>query len=192
MAYFLIFGAAFLRIVSHFAAQPPLDAISRFLPHLPNFAPIGALALFGGVYLNKKYALIIPIIAMIVADFFIGFYSPILMAFVYGSFIIIGLIGLYVKKHKNLQNVIGATLCGSVIFFLLTNFGMWAIQPYMPQAIYPQTLQGLVQSYTMGLPFFRNTLLGDLFYVGAMFGSVELAIYLKNKISIINNKKILA
>lgn len=166
MAYFFIIAAVILRL----------------LPHIPNFVPIAALALFGGVYLNNKYALIIPVVAMFVADYFIGFYNPILMVSVYGSFLIIGLIGLWVKNHKNIQNIIGATLCGSILFFLITNFIMWLIQPYMAQAIYPQTLQGLLDCYTMGLPFFRNTLMGDIFYVGIMFGVMELAIYIKHQV----------
>ncbi|MEI6040112.1 MAG: DUF6580 family putative transport protein [Candidatus Berkelbacteria bacterium] len=182
MAYFIIIAAAFIRIATHFSTQAPFDAIVKFIPNLPNFAPIAAIALFSSVYLNKKYALIIPVVTMIISDLFIGFYNPWLMAAVYGSFVLIGLIGLWVKNNKTVTNVIGATLTGSVLFFLLTNFVMWAIQPYMPAAIYPQTLQGLVDCYTMGLPFFRNTLAGDIFYVGAMFGLMEVTIYIKNKI----------
>lgn len=182
MVYFLIIGAVFLRICSHFTTIAPFDTIARFLPHIPNFAPIAAIALFSSVYLNKKYALIIPIAAMLIADYFIGFYNIWLLLSVYGSFIIIGLIGLWVRNNKTLPNVIGATLTGSVLFFLITNFAMWAVQPYMAQAIYPHTLQGLLNCYTMGLLFFRNTLLGDLFYVGSMFGLMELAIKIKNSV----------
>jgi len=181
MAYFLIILGAVIRIVSHFSNQAPFDAIAKFIPHMPNFAPIAAIALFGAVYLNKKYALIIPIAAMLFADYFIGFYNGWLLASVYGSFILIGLIGLWLRNNKTVANIIGASLTGSVLFFLITNFVMWAVQPLMPQAIYPHTLQGLLQSYTMGLPFFRNTLAGDLFYVGGMFGLMELAIWVSKK-----------
>ena len=181
MTYFLVLLGAFLRVATHFSNVAPFDAITKFLPVLPNFAPIAAMALFGGVYLNKKYALIVPIAAMLIADLFIGFYSIWLMLAVYGSFALIGLIGLWLKNNKTLANVIGATLTGSVLFFLITNFVMWAIQPLMTQAIYPQTLQGLLDCYTMGLPFFRNTIMGDLFYVGSMFGLIELAIIIKNQ-----------
>lgn len=151
--------------------------VLRLVPHLPNFAPIAALALFGGVYLNKKYALIIPIIALLISDMFIGFYSGWIMLSVYGSFIIIGLLGLYLKKHKSVVNIIGASLTASILFFLATNFAMWAI----PHSLYPHNWQGLLQCYIMGLPFFRSTLAGDLFYVGAMFGLYELVILLVNK-----------
>jgi hypothetical protein len=184
MTYFFIIAGALIRIISHFSNQAPFDLIAKYIPHIPNFAPIAAMALFGGVYLNKKYALIIPIIAMLISDYFIGFYSPWLMASVYGSFILIGLIGLWVRNNKSLTNIIGATLCGSILFFLMTNFVMWAIQPYMPQAIYPHTLQGLLDCYTMGLPFFRSTMAGDLFYVSSMFGLMECAILVKNKVRV--------
>lgn len=184
MAYFLIIGGALLRVISHFYDQAPFDIIGRYLPHIPNFAPIAAMALFGGVYLTKQKSLLIPIIALAISDALIGFYNPWLMAAVYGSFILIGLIGIWIKKHKTVSNVIAGSLLGSVLFFLLTNFVMWAIQPYMPQAIYPQTWQGLVDSYTMGLPFFRNTLAGDLFYTGLMFGTMEAVIYFKSKLAI--------
>lgn len=146
--------------------------ILRLVPHLPNFAPIAAMALFGGVYLSKKYALILPIAALIISDIFIGFYNPWIMASVYGSFLLIGLVGLHLRRHKAVPNVIIATLSGSVLFFLITNFAVWAV----PHSLYPHTWQGLMQSYIMGLPFFRNTILGDLFYVGAMFALMELVL----------------
>lgn len=174
MAYFLILFGVLMRIGTHFHDYAPLAPILKYLPHLPNFAPIAAMALFGGVYLTKKHALIVPVIAMLVADYFIGFYNPWIMISVYGSFILIGLIGLWLKKHKTLPNIIGGSLLGSISFFLLTNFMMWAV----PHALYPHTLQGLISCYIMGLPFFRNTIIGDLFYVGAMFGLMEVAIYI--------------
>lgn len=151
--------------------------ILRLVPHLPNFAPIGAMALFGGTYLNKKYALIVPLAAMLVSDYFIGFYNHWIMFSVYGSFLIIGLFGLWLKKHKNLPNIFGVSLIGSIIFFLTTNFAVWAV----PHSMYSHNLQGLLQSYIMGLPFFRNTILGDLFYAGLMFGLYEIVLLLTLK-----------
>jgi len=161
MAFFFIVAAVILRLV----------------PHLPNFAPIAALGLFGGTYLNKKYALLIPVLVMLVSDYFIGFYNLWIMLSVYGSFLLIGLIGLWLKNHKTIPNCVGASIFGSIIFFLVTNFAVWAV----PSSMYPHNLQGLLQSYIMGLPFFRNTLLGDLFYVGVMFGLYELVLWLTIK-----------
>lgn len=151
MVYFFIFAGAILRI----------------LPHPPNFAPITALALFGGTYLGKKYALLVPLAAMLISDFFLGFHQT--MPYVYGSFLVIGLIGLWLRNHKKIGTIFGATIISSILFYLVTNYGVWAI----PGSIYPPTLSGLGQSFLMGLPFLRNTILGDLFYVGIMFGAYE-------------------
>lgn len=148
-------------------------ALMRLLPHAPNFAPIAAMALFGGTYLNKKYAIILPLAAMLVSDLFIGFHDT--MIYVYGAFVLTGFMGIYLRKHKNFKNVIGASLFSSILFFLITNFGVWA------QGMYARDITGLWQSYVMGLPFFRSTLLGDLFYVGVFFGTYEIAVMLNLK-----------
>ena len=174
MVYFLILLGVLLRIANHFHDWAPIAPLVKFLPNIPNFAPIAALALFGGTYLHKKYALIIPIIAMLIADYFIGFYNPYIMASVYGSFILIGLIGIWLKNHKTLPNIVGGSLFGSIIFFLITNFAVWVV----PHSIYPHTIQGLLDSYIMGLPFFRNTIAGDLFYVTIFFGTYETVTFL--------------
>src|SRR3989344_6780587 len=149
LPYFLIFAGALLRLV----------------PHLPNFAPIGAVALFGAVYLKKRDALWVPILAMVASDFFIGFDSVVSRITVYGSFLIVGLIGLWVRNHKNLGTVLGGSLFGSVMFYLITNFAY-----FYPPVMYSHDLNGVVSSYFNALPFFRNTLLSDLFYVSVMFG----------------------
>ncbi|MDI6766019.1 MAG: hypothetical protein QME52_04260 [Bacteroidota bacterium] len=146
-----------------------MAALSRLLPHPPNVAPITALALFGGVYLDKKHTFIVPIAAMLIADFFIGFHSE--MLWVYASFIAIGFIGLWLRKHKGILTGIGATLIGSVLFFVVTNFGVWLSPTFM----YPRTLDGLLQCYAAAIPFFRNTLAGDFIYVGVLFGLYEFA-----------------
>ena len=146
--------------------------ILRIIPHPANFAPIAAIALFGGAKLNKKYALLVPIIAMLIGDIFIGFYNIWIMLSVYGSFLLIGLIGVWLKKHYSWKMTIGGALVSSIIFFLITNFAVWAI----PSSFYPHTFQGLINCYIMAIPFFRNTVLGDLFYVGVMFGLYELVI----------------
>ncbi len=146
-----------------------LAALSRLLPHPPNFAPITALALFGGVYLDKKHSFIAPIAAMLVSDYFIGFYSG--MEWTYGSFVLIGFIGLWLRNHRGIRTTVGATVAGSLLFFIVTNFGVWISS----QVTYPHTTAGLIECYVAAIPFFRNTLLGDAVYVGTMFGVYELA-----------------
>ncbi len=145
--------------------------IVRLIPHPANFAPITALALFGGAYLSKKNAFIVPLMALFFSDMLIGFHNT--MPFVYGSFLISGLLGLWLKKHHNVVNTTLITLIASLQFFLVTNLGVWFIG-----TIYPKTVDGLLQAYIMGIPFYRNTLLGDLFYTGLFFSAYELFIYI--------------
>jgi len=141
---------------------------SRMIPHTPNIVPIGALMLFGGAYLPKKL-LFLPILALFISDFFIGFYGTD-MIYVYGSFVLIGLIGLWLRSHKKPLFVLSGVLTSSVVFFLITNFGVWA----PPNNWYPHNLAGLMQSYTMALPFFKNSLIGDLGYTILLFGGYEI------------------
>lgn len=152
-----------------------LGVFSRLLPHPPNFSPITALALFGGAYLPKKFAFL-PLLALFISDFFIGFYGTD-MLYVYGSFTLVGLIGLWLKNNKKPTLVLGSTLFSSVLFFLITNFGVWA----PPNNWYPHTFAGLMQSYTLAIPFFRNTLLGDLVWTISLFGGYELVQILGKK-----------
>ncbi len=135
----------------------------RFAPHPANFAPIGALALFAGVVLPRRYAFAVPLAAMIVSDALLGFHSVI--AYTWGSFALIGAIGWLVRRRPSAPHVVTGSLAGSVLFFLITNFGVW-----LHTGLYAKTWGGLVQSYTLALPFFRNTLAGDLFYTAVLFG----------------------
>lgn len=154
-----------------------LAVVFRLMPHPANVAPITAIALFGGVYLDKKYAIVLPLVAMLISDFFLGFYPGLFT--VYLSFILIGLIGLSIRNHKSVKTVILGSLSSSILFFVITNFNWWYID-----ALYPKTMEGLLSSYINALPFFRNTLLGDLFYTGVFFGGIEIAkrIVLKEKV----------
>jgi hypothetical protein len=147
-----------------------LAILARVIPHAPNFTPIAALALFGGAYLGRRYAILVPLLAMAFSDVFIGFYSPVVMVSVYSSFVITGVIGLWLKKRKKPTNVIFAAIGTSVLFFLVTNFAVWL------GGWYPRSLIGLVEAYTMAIPFFRNTLLGNLFYTAVFFGGYELVL----------------
>lgn len=142
--------------------------LTRLLPHPPNVAPIAAIALFSGVYLDRKHAFIVPIAVMLISDYFIGFHDTIL--WVYLGFLLIALAGLWLRKHQGITTTLGVTFTGSILFFILTNFGVWL----SAQPMYPHNLAGLFQCYTAAIPFFRNSMIGDLIYVGAMFGTYEL------------------
>ena len=145
-----------------------IAALIRILPHPANFTPIAAMALFGGATLPRKYALFLPLSAMFLSDIFIGFHST--LPYVYGSFMLTSFIGMWLKTRKNIPIIIGATLISSVLFFLITNFGVWM------QGVYDPGINGLWQSYLMGIPFFRNTLLGDLFYTATFFVIYQLVV----------------
>jgi len=146
-----------------------IGAVARVIPHVPNFAPIGAMALFGGAYMSKKQALTLPILAMVLSDFVIGFDSLPMRLAVYGSFLLIVIMGMFLKNRVSAKNTVLFSLGSSVLFFVITNFTVWAFG-----GLYPHSLTGLTECYFLAIPFFRNTLLGDLFYSGAFFGGYEL------------------
>lgn len=150
--------------------------LMRLLPHPANFTPMGATALFGGVHLKKRYALIIPMAALILSDLLIGFDSIESRLAVYGSFLLIGLLGLWVRKHKSFATIAGAAVLGPILFFLITNFVF-----LYPPTLYPHTFAGMIESYYNALPFLRNMMLGDLVYTGVLFGTYELATHLSKE-----------
>ena len=165
-------------IVAFLLVALAIALAGRLIPHPPNFAPIGALALFAGIYLSQKnkWALLLPLAVLFLTDLAIGFYDTKLMLVVYGSFLFYGVFGLLIKDKKNFGTIALATLAGSFLFYLITNFGVWAFSP-----MYAPTLDGLMLSYTMGLPFLKYTLLGDLFFIGMFVGAYELAVVLVYK-----------
>jgi hypothetical protein len=140
----------------------------RLLPHPPNFTPIGAMALFSGAYLGKRWlAFVAPLAAMLLSDAVLGFHSG--MIFVYASVALIVLIGGIGLNRKSVLRIGGAAVASSVLFFVVTNFGTWALS-----GMYPPTLSGLAACYVAAIPFFQNTLAGDLFYSGMLFGGFAL------------------
>ncbi len=148
-----------------------IGVLARLIPHPVNFAPILAIALFGGTYLNKKTALWVPLSALFISDLFLGTYSPVLMLFVYASTLASGVLGLWLRKHKNIANIAGTSLLSALVFYLLSNFGVWV----RPHSGYPHNWAGLIECYVMALPFLKNTVASNLIYTTVFFGSYELA-----------------
>ena len=153
-----------------------IAAVSRLIPHPYNFTPIGAMALFGGaMYSKKRLAFILPLAAMFLSDLIIsGFTLHNTILYVYASFILITTIGILIGKNPKVGNLILASITSSVLFFLITNFGVWA------QAGFIGGINGLATTLFAGVPFFNNnitssffanTLAGDLFYTTVLFGS---------------------
>ena len=147
-----------------------LAVVSRIIPHPANFTPIAALGLFSGAYLRMHKFWLVPIAALLLSDMVIGFYHPVVMLFVYGAFVLCACLGrTLLSERRTVLMLGGATLSGSILFFVLSNLGDW-----LAGLNYPQTWQGLLDCYAMAIPFFGNTLVGDLFYVICLFGIYEL------------------
>lgn len=146
-------------------------ALLRLLPHAPNVAPIAALALFGGVYLRRWQAFALPLAALVLSDMIIGFDSLTSRLTVYGAFALVGALGIWLRHHKHPAAVAGASIGGSTLFYLITNFAF-----FYPTSMYPHTVVGVVSSYYNALPFLRNTVGGDLCYTALFFGAYELAV----------------
>ncbi len=146
-------------------------ALTRLLTnqlHLWNFTPIAAMALFSGAHFSsKKYAFLIPLAAMLITDALLGFHPG--MWDVYATLLIITFIGFSLRNNVRVVPVIAASLLSSLLFFTVTNFAVW-----LGSGFYPLTWQGLNSCFVAGIPFFGNTVAGDLFYCGVLFGGFEL------------------
>lgn len=151
-----------------------LAVTARFLPHPPNFAPVNAALLFGGVHLERRSAFWFPLVVIAVSDILlttqvyqmrVGWTQLVVWA-AYGAVV---LIGRWLKGRGSPANVLGAALAGSTTFFLVSNFGVW-----LGWRMYPPSWEGVLACYAAGLPFFRNSLAGDLLFTALFFGAYEL------------------
>jgi hypothetical protein len=149
-------------------------ALMRLFPHQPNFTPIGAMALFSGTLIsNKRWAMMLPLIALLLSDIALeiingsGFHAT--MPFVYGSLMLISMLGFLIRKRVQRQTIMVGSLVGSLIFFFVTNFGTW-----VTEGIYEHSFNGIMNCYIMAIPFFKGTVMGDLFYNLILFGGFSL------------------
>jgi hypothetical protein len=135
-----------------------VGAASRLLPHPANFTAITGVAIFSGNFY-------IPLISMLISDLIIGFDSLHMRLAVYGSIALAVLIGRVARKNPNVLNIAKSSLFSSVLFFVVTNFVVWRFG-----SMYSKDFTGLLTSYTLAIPFFKNAILGDFFYTGMLFG----------------------
>jgi hypothetical protein len=143
-------------------------AATRLIPHPPNLTSVTALALFGGAYFsNRGLAFVVPLMALLISDFVLGLYQH--MEVPYLSFALIVCIGFQLQQRRTAARIAGAALLSALVFFIVTNFGVWAFD-----SLYPKTFPGLIACYVSAIPFFRNTLLGDLMYTAILFGGFRL------------------
>lgn len=159
LAILLIFIAASARI---FNAQL----------HLPNIAPLSAIALFSGYAMKEKRALafLVPLMGQFIADVYFqlftsipGFYSLTAQLFNYGALLSVAVLGTSLKQPK-VAGTLAAVLGGSTLFYVVSNFG------YFAQGWNGYTFSGLVKTYIDAVPFYKFTLLGDLVGGLLLFG----------------------
>jgi uncharacterized membrane protein (DUF2068 family) len=139
--------------------------LSRMVVHTPNFTPILSLALLGGMYLKGRQAVIVPLAMMVIGDFFTGFYGS-EMFIVWGSIVLISILGTWLKERKSFFNVVSCSIFSAVAFFVVTNFGSWLV-------LYPHTIDGLRQCYILAIPFFRSTLVSTVAYSLVFYAGYE-------------------
>jgi hypothetical protein len=144
---------------------------------LPNFSAIGAVAIFGACYFKGFRKFLIPIGVLWLSDIILNniVYSQYFDTYqaygdlwVYGAFIVAGVIGLKMMKNPSWLKLLGTSITTGVAFYIITNFGVW-----MTQALYSKDIAGLIECYGAGLPFFRNTILSNVFYSFVLFGLFE-------------------
>lgn len=140
--------------------------------HVFNFNAVMAAGLFAGAYAsNRRASYLVPLVAMLATDLFIGVYDWKLMLVVYGALALAVMLGQWYRKSPSFGRLAASTVTGSLGFFLLTNAAVWL---FGDGTFYPHTIQGLMQSFVMGLPFYKMSFIGDLVWTGALFGSYEL------------------
>ena len=139
-------------------------AFARLIPHPPNFTPIIAVAIISGYFFkNFNLSVLILLAAMLISDLFIGFYENII--FVYASLLLITFIFHKISNKINFKNLFIYGFAGSAIFFVVSNFGVWALgSPGVYDIAYEKSLSGLIQCYILAIPFFGNTFLSTLIF----------------------------
>ena len=144
-----------------------VGVIARVIPHAWNFTPISGIGLYAGAHLNPRYAWALPLIALLVGDLILGFYDLTQMVLVYVSFLAAPVVGrILLHRRRTIPRFGAAVFSAATLHFLISNIGSWL-------ALYPQTLDGLIQCYVLALPFYGATLLGDSIFAAIFFGCHE-------------------
>jgi hypothetical protein len=142
--------------------------LARLVPHPWNVTPVMAIALFGGTYLSRRWAILLPLAIVAASDLLIGWHNTV--PFTWGAFVLTGALAWWIRSSPGPARIFAGSLSGSTLFFLLTNFGVW-----VNGDLYPRTAEGLWRCYVAAIPFFRNALIGDLIFTAALFGGYALA-----------------
>jgi hypothetical protein len=141
-------------------------AMTRLLPHPPNVTAVTAMALFAGAQIaDRRLALLVPLVAVFLTDLVLGLHAGMLLVYI----CVAAMVGMGALTGPNqLAKIAGASVAGSVLFFLVTNFGVW-----VQDGLYPLTMSGLADCYVAAIPFFQSALVGDLFFTMALFGGYD-------------------
>ena len=131
-----------------------LGIVFRLIPHAPNFTPMLSIALLSGFYIKNRFSILLPIGIMLISDIMLGG-NP-MSYWVYASIVLIILLGYFIKNNP--KNIIMNSFISSILFFLITNFGVWFIGGYS------YSVSGLIECYILALPFFKNTLISTVFF----------------------------
>lgn len=142
----------------------------RVIPHEPNFAPVGALAVFAGAALGWRHGWWVPLAIMAVSDAIIGFYPGVWMTWL--GFVAVGLYGALLSRAGFLKQAGLGALGSAAIFYVISNFGTW-----LTSGMYAHTWAGLIECYYLAVPFLRASLLADVIYSFALFGLYALAVH---------------
>lgn len=146
-----------------------VGVICRVVPHPWNFAPIGAIALFGGArFERREFGILVPLMTMLIGDVFIGFHSA--MPVIYATYALIAVIGMFLRERESVPAIGGCALLSSTLFFITTNFDVWA-----RGTTYAKTASGLVTCYVAAIPYFGNTIASDLLFTAIFFGAFAIA-----------------
>jgi hypothetical protein len=155
------------------------DVAARLLWHVPNVSPVAASALFAGMMLRRRVlAVVVPLAAMLIGDAIMGFYHWQVMAVVYAALTVPAIAGMLARHVRALRVIVPTVLACSLIFFVTTNFAVWAWS-----GMYSADMAGLIQCYVMGLPFLKYTIAGDLFWAAVLFGGAWLMQHLTARTS---------
>ena len=142
-----------------------LGLACRLLPHVPNFTPVAAIALFSGFFFRRRLvAAAIPLVIMFVSDAFLGATPLVVKITIYGALLFPLVFAPFLRKRLSPVRIGGSALIAALFFYVVTTFAVWL-------AFYPQTLGGFLECYGLGLPFLAKKLIGDLLWSGAIFGS---------------------
>lgn len=155
-----------------------IATLGRLIPHPWNMTPVAAAATLAGVKLGKRFAVVVPLLAMFIGDIVIGFYNWHMLVVVYASMSAIGFVAYLSRGREGVAIFLARPIAASVLFFLTTNAAVCFFG-----TMYQHNGAGLLASYIAGLPFFGRDIVGNLLYTALFFGVYEYAVHKKTSAS---------